>query len=196
MSAVEVLAIVQHYDESAVRLRAAADEIVRVLDAARATRWHALFALAFSLGARRGELLALRWPVVDLETWCRPNRSGALSNQERRDREGHQDRPRADRAALSVRARRVASPESIASRGQARCRRSVSGRRVRIRRCARPVYHALRRDVRLRAARAPSGNLVDPTARCAAYRGYHDARRWRRRTLCRRHVGPSLGSSR
>jgi integrase len=44
-----------------------ADEIARVLDAARGTRWHAFIALAFALGARRGELLALRWPVVDLE---------------------------------------------------------------------------------------------------------------------------------
>lgn len=146
--------------------------------------------LAFSLGARRGELLALRWPVVDLERGVARIEAALSQTKSGVTVKGTKTEPREDRAALSVRARRVASPESIASRGQARCRRCVSGRRVRIRRCARPVYHALGRDVRLRAARAPSGNLGDPTARCAAYRGYHDARRWRRRTLRRRHVGP------
>jgi integrase len=43
------------------------DEIARLLDAAAPTRWGPFVALAFALGARRGELLALRWSNIDLE---------------------------------------------------------------------------------------------------------------------------------
>jgi integrase len=63
--------VVSAVDAPAVRRSEAkafeADEIARVLDAARGTRWHSFIALAFALGARRGELLALKWPVVDFE---------------------------------------------------------------------------------------------------------------------------------
>lgn len=42
-------------------------EIVRFLRAAQTTPYHPLFALALYSGARRGELLALRWQDMDLE---------------------------------------------------------------------------------------------------------------------------------
>jgi integrase len=41
-------------------------EVVKFLDTARATPYHCLFYLALFTGARRGELLALRWQDCDL----------------------------------------------------------------------------------------------------------------------------------
>ncbi|MDB5094142.1 MAG: hypothetical protein JWO85_2243 [Candidatus Eremiobacteraeota bacterium] len=43
------------------------DEVTRVLAAAADTRWGPFVALAFALGARRGELCALSWSDVDLD---------------------------------------------------------------------------------------------------------------------------------
>lgn len=43
------------------------DEIVRIIRAATGTRWEAFVVLAFAVGARRGELLALQWADVDFE---------------------------------------------------------------------------------------------------------------------------------
>jgi len=43
-------------------------EIVRFLQAAQNTPYHVLFTLAIYSGARRGELLALRWQDIDLDT--------------------------------------------------------------------------------------------------------------------------------
>ena len=43
-------------------------EIIQFLEAARSTPYHCLFYLAIFSGARRGELLALRWQDVDLKT--------------------------------------------------------------------------------------------------------------------------------
>lgn len=43
------------------------DEVRRLLDAAMATPWHALFTLAVCTGARRAELCALRWSDVDFD---------------------------------------------------------------------------------------------------------------------------------
>jgi integrase len=43
-------------------------EVIKFLEAARSTPYHCLFYLAIFSGARRGELLALRWQDVDLET--------------------------------------------------------------------------------------------------------------------------------
>jgi integrase len=43
------------------------DEMARLLIVARGTRWGPFVTLALSLGARRGELLALRWSCVDDE---------------------------------------------------------------------------------------------------------------------------------
>jgi len=43
-------------------------DIVRFLQGAQSTPYHVLFALAIFSGARRGELLALRWQDVDLDT--------------------------------------------------------------------------------------------------------------------------------
>ena len=43
-------------------------EVVRFLQAAQGTPYHTLFALALFTGGRRGELLALRWQDVDLDT--------------------------------------------------------------------------------------------------------------------------------
>jgi integrase len=42
-------------------------EVTRLLATARETRWAAFVTLALSLGARRGELLALRWQHVNIE---------------------------------------------------------------------------------------------------------------------------------
>ena len=42
-----------------------ADEVRRLLDAAKGDRLEALYVLAVSTGMRRGELLALRWPDID-----------------------------------------------------------------------------------------------------------------------------------
>jgi integrase len=44
-----------------------APEARRFLEAAKETRYHALFMLALSTGMRRGELLALRWQDVDMD---------------------------------------------------------------------------------------------------------------------------------
>jgi integrase len=44
------------------------DEIARLLAASSASRWAPFVILALSLGARRGELLALRWDDVDAQT--------------------------------------------------------------------------------------------------------------------------------
>ena len=41
-------------------------EVIQFLEAARSTPYHCLFYLAIFSGARRGELLALRWQDVDL----------------------------------------------------------------------------------------------------------------------------------
>ena len=43
-------------------------EVIKFLEVARSTPYHCLFYLAIFSGARRGELLALRWQDVDLET--------------------------------------------------------------------------------------------------------------------------------
>lgn len=43
------------------------DEVARLLTAAENTRWGPFTALAFALGARRGELCALKWVDVDLD---------------------------------------------------------------------------------------------------------------------------------
>jgi integrase len=43
-------------------------EIIQFLEAARSTPYHCLFYLAIFSGARRGELLALRWQDADLKT--------------------------------------------------------------------------------------------------------------------------------
>ena len=44
-----------------------AEEAGRLLDAARADRYHALYVLAVTCGMRQGELLGLRWIDVDLD---------------------------------------------------------------------------------------------------------------------------------
>lgn len=44
----------------------AEDDVYRFLEAARSTDYHALFTTVLMTGARRGELLALRWSDVDL----------------------------------------------------------------------------------------------------------------------------------
>ncbi len=44
-----------------------ADEARRFLAAAREDRWYAVYAVALSIGLRRGEALALRWSDVDLD---------------------------------------------------------------------------------------------------------------------------------
>lgn len=55
-------------DRSLVRPRALTpDEARRLLEAARPTRFHALWRLALAAGLRVGELLALRWVDLDLE---------------------------------------------------------------------------------------------------------------------------------
>jgi integrase len=41
------------------------DQAARFLDSTRDDRWHALWALGLDTGARRGELLALRWSDID-----------------------------------------------------------------------------------------------------------------------------------
>ena len=43
-------------------------EVIQFLEASRSTPYHCLFYLAIFSGARRGELLALRWQDVDLKT--------------------------------------------------------------------------------------------------------------------------------
>ena len=59
--------------EKAVRVLST-EEIERLLEACPSVRWRALIALAVYTGMRRGELLALRWRDVDLDTgtvWVR-----------------------------------------------------------------------------------------------------------------------------
>ncbi len=46
----------------------AGDEVARLLSAASEGRWAAFVTLALTLGARRGELLALRWASIDVES--------------------------------------------------------------------------------------------------------------------------------
>jgi integrase len=43
------------------------DQVRQFLEAARRSRYYALFALAVATGMRQGELLALQWPDVDFE---------------------------------------------------------------------------------------------------------------------------------
>lgn len=43
-------------------------EMIALLDAARSTRWDAAIMLALAIGMRRGELAALRWSDVTIET--------------------------------------------------------------------------------------------------------------------------------
>jgi len=45
----------------------AAGDLAQILDAARPTRWYAPLVLSATTGARRGEVLGLRWEHVDLE---------------------------------------------------------------------------------------------------------------------------------
>lgn len=44
-----------------------AEQVVTLLDTSRDTRWYPLWLLAVSTGMRHGEMLALRWPDVDLD---------------------------------------------------------------------------------------------------------------------------------
>jgi integrase len=44
------------------------EEARRLLEVARVTAHHALFYLALATGARLGELLAVRWQAIDLDT--------------------------------------------------------------------------------------------------------------------------------
>jgi len=119
--------VVSAVDAPAVRRSEAkafeADEIARVLDAARGTRWHSFIALAFALGARRGELLALKWPVVDFERGV-VRIEGSLSQTKAgvTMKGTKTDRVR-NGAALIVRARRSPPAEGGTSRRQTRRRR-------------------------------------------------------------------------
>ncbi len=44
-----------------------ADDVRRLLDAAKGTLWHPILFLAINTGMRRSELLALRWCDLDLD---------------------------------------------------------------------------------------------------------------------------------
>src|ERR1700686_275306 len=54
-------------------------EIIALLEAARGTRWDAAIMLALSTGARRGEIAALRWEDVNLETGSDGIERGAVT---------------------------------------------------------------------------------------------------------------------
>ncbi len=152
------------------------DEVTRLLDAARGTRWASFIALALSTGGRRGELCGLSWDDYDAE-------GGALTI--RRSLSETLD-------GIALKATKTGAtrtlPLSRVANGALRSQRALQARTPRkrgflrrrrwrdLRRRAWPAGYAGHGDRRLRPHRQASRTHDDAAARLAPYRSDDAAR--------------------
>jgi integrase len=89
------------------------DEAQRFIEAVKGERFEALYLLAITLGARRGELLALRWGAIDFETRTLHVRNslqrvnGSLQVSEVKSKKSRRQLPLLDFVAKSLRLQRA-----------------------------------------------------------------------------------------
>ena len=164
-------------------------EIARILDAAAVTRWHSFFSLAFAIGARRGELLALRWSVVDLErrtvtiaAALSQTKAGIAVKSTKSDRV--RIVPLSAFALDAIRRQRAA---------QAQDKLAAGSGYLGVRRPARCRPEPLGCYLRVCPASARSRDQYNALARCAAHRRHYHAHSRNRCSVGRRDARPYLG---